>query len=516
LPTADAALGRWTKTLYGAAAAAVLLMLGLLAFFPVQSDDIFMYLAIGRRIVREKAFPTIDPFLFSIPDYHWHVMHEWASHLIAYGLFCLGGWTLLIVAKTLMLLGAASAGLITAWRLGVRSAIVPLLLVLAALAGYHRFIERSSLASDLLTAVVLAIIVLDRARPGRLRYLLPFIFLAWVNLHPGFYIGLAICGLAVLWDIRRIRQRRVQIFAACVLASVLLCLVNPDGLAGLIYPLRPIFDRSWDAYRQSNYEWMPTLSPGYLHSVHVPAFLALITLCGLLALSALHRRVWFEISVLILLIWLGFSAARFLTTASFSLVVLGAVLVSKSWFREVGSATRALPMLNLAASAAVAMAAVIFSLKIAFGGYDTLAGPRHVGGGLDMAQHPVNAAGFVEQIGLETNLFNEHGFGSYLAWRWDGQRKLFYHGFVDDLGFYTRNYIGVNDSPDEFARVVNEFRIGAFLLQSPNKRAGLPLVFRMLLTSPDWRRVYRDNRAMLFLRDIPENQAALARCPAPG
>ncbi len=504
---------RRATIVYWATGGAVLLLLGFLAFFPVQSDDVFMYLAIGRRMVREKALPAIDPFLFSIPNYHWHVAQEWASYLLSYGLFRLGGWTLLIVAKTLLLLGAAGIALTTAWRLRVRSVIVPLLILLAAIAGYHRFIERASLVSDVLTAAVLAIVAIDRAKPGRLRYLLPFIFLAWVNLHPGFYVGLAICGLAVLWDIRRIGQRPVQVFAGCVIASALLCLVNPDGLAGVLYPLRPLFDRSWDIYRTYNYEWLPTLEPGYLHSIHVPFFIALITLCLLIAVTALRQQPWFELSVLAMLIWLGFSAVRFLTTASFALCVLGAVLASKSWLRELGS-SEVWPRLNKAASAAVAVAAVLFSIKIAFWGYPTLAGPRQFGGGVDDSMHPIAAADFIDRIGLESNLYNQAGFGAYLAWRWDGQRKLFYHGHVEDLDFFRRNFIGVSETPDQFNRIVNEFHLGAFLLRRPDQDGAMPLVYRLLSQSPDWRLVFLDDGVLFFLRNIPENEAAFTRYAA--
>src|SRR5437870_9914408 len=86
------ARGKW---FYWLAAGGALLVLGFLSFFPVQSDDIFMYLAIGRRFFREGGFPRIDPFLYSIPNYYWHILHEWASHLLAYGLYQFGGWTML-------------------------------------------------------------------------------------------------------------------------------------------------------------------------------------------------------------------------------------------------------------------------------------------------------------------------------------------------------------------------------------------------------------------------------------
>lgn len=512
-PVIDETLDRRARTVHWAAAGAVLAMLGALSFFPVQSDDLFMYLAIGRRMVREGALPAVDPFLFSIPDYQWHVVQEWVSYLIAYGLFSLGGWTLLILVKTLVLLMTAGIALTTAWRLGVRSVVVPLLILMAVIAGYHRFIERASVVSDFFTAAVLAIVAIDRASPGRLRYLLPVIFLAWVNLHPGFYVGLAICGLAVLWDLGRIGERSVQVFAGCVIVSALLCLVNPDGLAGVIYPLRPLFDPSWDVYRTYNYEWMPTLDPGYRQSIHVPFFVGLIVICPLVAVTTLHRRPWFELSVLAMLIWLGFSAVRFLTTASFALCVLGVVLASKSSLRERRSATQAWLRIDMAATAVVALAAVLVSLRVAFWGYDTLAGPRTFGGGLDTSMHPIAAADFIDRIGLESNLYNQAGFGAYLAWRWDGQRKIFYHGHVEDTDFIARHFLAVSETPEQFDRVVHEFRLGAFLLRRPGEGA-LPLVYRQLYDSADWRLVFMDDRVLMFLRSIPENETAFARYEA--
>jgi hypothetical protein len=389
-----------------------------------------------------------------------------------------------------------------------------LLILLAAVAGYHRFIERTSLVSDLLTSVVLAIVAVDRASPGRLRYLLPAIFLVWVNLHPGFYVGLAICGLALFWNLHRFRKRETQTFAACVIASGLLCLVNPDGLAGVTYPLRPLFDPAWDAYRTYNYEWLPTLEAGYRQSVHVPSFFALVGLCLLLALTTRRGWPWFELSVLALLVWVGLSAVRFLTTASFALCVLGAVLAPRSSLGSLRPATAGPRRLETAVGAAVTLAALVFSVRIAIWGYDTLAGPRHLGGGLDASRHPIAAADVIDRIGLQSNLYNQHGFGSYLAWRWDGRRKIFYHGFVEDLDFYRRNFIAVSETPEQFERIVNEFRLGAFLLRPPG--LPLPLVYRLLESSPDWRLVHRDDQAMLFLRQIPENDQALERAEALG
>jgi hypothetical protein len=131
---------------------------------------------------------------------------------------------------------------------------------------------------------------------------------------------------------------------------------------------------------------------------------------------------------------------------------------------------------------------------------------------LDPRLHPEAAAAFVDKIDLKTNLFNQHEFGSYLAWRWDGRRKLFYHGFVDDLDFYAKNYIVINESAEQFDRIVNHFNIGAFMLRRMNITPDLPLYYNLYTRRSDWTLVYVDDRSMIFLRNIPENQAALAQC----
>ncbi len=500
------------KLAWPLAAAAALAALAVLSVFPVQSDDVFMYLAIGRRIVEQRAFPKLDPFLYSIPDYHWHVLHEWAAHLLTYAIFKLAGWTGLIIAKTALVLAMASVSLWTARRLALRSFLVPILVLLAGLASYHRLIERSSMVSDLFTALVVAILVISRTndspRNARLLYALPAIFLLWTNLHPGFFAGLALCAIALACDVFKWRTPAFRRLAACTALSVLACTLNPDTIAGFFYPLRPIFDRTWDIYRQFNFEWMPTLSPAYRDTMDVRCFITIVIITAFLALTALPRRPWFEILAAALLIWMGFSAIRFLPTASFALAVIATSLAAKSALRTL-PAPASLPA---ALNAITALAGALFAVGLFFTPLPTLAASRRHGLGLDDRMHPIAAADLIDQIGLETNLFNDHSFGSYLAWRWDGKRKLYYHGFVDDLNFYRQNFLAVSETPEEFQRIVDQFQIGAFLL-TPPPRGGLPLVYQMLLNSPQWRLVHSDGRAILFLRDIPANQSALARCP---
>jgi hypothetical protein len=50
----------------------------LATFFPARSDDLFMYLTLGQKLLSGQL-PTVDPYLFSMPDHHWHLSHEWGT-----------------------------------------------------------------------------------------------------------------------------------------------------------------------------------------------------------------------------------------------------------------------------------------------------------------------------------------------------------------------------------------------------------------------------------------------------
>ncbi|MBI5361831.1 MAG: hypothetical protein HZA53_01550, partial [Planctomycetes bacterium] len=299
-------------------------------------------------------------------------------------------------------------------------------------------------------------------------------------------------------------RRWLPFAAVCVLA----CLAHPDGPRHLVWAIQSAPGGN-GAFRQHNVEMMPTFAPMHAASREVVQFELLCAGIGLALLASFVKgaRPWFTVCVFAALVWLGCSTIRYVTTASMALpVVLAGVLAT--WSAPRDGARGRWPVLATLATAAVAL---VSSATVAFSGYTPSTGERRVGFGLDRSAYPFDAAEFVRAHPIDGGIFDEHSFGAFLAWQWNGKPKLYFHGYVLDERFYEREYLAVNASAAEFTRIVDEHDLGAFLLgRMPATPNSGPLVFRELLTRPEWRLVWWDDLAVLFVKDRPENAALIA------
>lgn len=500
-PTTSHAASRVAQWSWPLAALAVLLCAFLLAAFPARSDDLFMHLAVGRAWFEDGRFPNPDPWLASIPDYDrgWIDLAYWGTHLGVTALHRLGGFELVVLAKALLVVSGAAAPLWLAWRLGARSFLVPAAALLALWAASNRFIERGSLVSDCLGPWVLALVVLELEKPGRARWGVPVLLLVWTNLHPGVLVGLAfVLGAAVL------RWREWRRWGPFALVCALACVAHPDGMRHLVWAVQSAPGGS-GAFRRHNVEMMPTFAPMHAGSREVVQFVVLSAGVALTVAWSFVKgaRPWWALGVLAALVLLGSSTVRYVTTASMALPVVLAGLAAVRTSPASGAGWLALHATTLAALASAA--------TIAFSGYAPSSGERRVGFGLDRSAYPFGAAEFVRAHAIDGALFDEHSFGAFLAYEWNGHPKLHFHGYVLDEGFYERDYLGVNASAAEFTRIVERYDLGAFLLgRMPATPMSGPLVYRELLTRPEWRLVWWDDLAVLFVKDRPGNAPLIA------
>ncbi len=237
----------------------------------MRGSDLWWHLAAGRWIVSHPSWPLTDPFSYTRYGEPW-LHHEWLSDVLYHG------WTELFGVPGLAYWkwGVLLAAFVLLFRLLHRltdDAVASYASVLLAIAAASPFLDVRPHLYSLLGTVVVVWLTLVLPRPS---WLLPWVFLIWVNLHGGFFFGLLALGgmLAVVAALGGAAEwrRAVSIWLACAAAS----LINPNGLEVFAYPLKYAFDKSSPFLTLG--EWFPPFASASFGATFWVFLLAVLSL----------------------------------------------------------------------------------------------------------------------------------------------------------------------------------------------------------------------------------------------
>jgi hypothetical protein len=233
------------------------LTFALLLFLPqlLNDGDTLWQIRTGEWILNHRAIPAIDPFSYTAGNRPWFA-HEWLAETWLALAWRAGGM------QGVMVLAATAVGLTAAILLHYLRRFLPGIYAVAALIVGLSNAAPSMLARPHLLAwpcLVLWCGGLVAARANRTTpslWLLP-VMLLWVNLHGSFFIGLLLpAGFMVeaLFDRGIDRSRTVFAWSRFILAAWAVALLNPDFLAGELFPIHLLGMHSlaWVG------EWQPT------------------------------------------------------------------------------------------------------------------------------------------------------------------------------------------------------------------------------------------------------------------
>lgn len=184
--------------------------------------DLWGHLRFGLDLLQTHQLTSVDPYSFT-QDVPW-VNHEWLSEL-GFGIaYSAGGVFGLLVLKG-AILGAAGWLLATASR-GADERLRWWLLAVSLVGLTPAAI---TFRPQLWTILALAALSRILSSGGPLLWI-PFIFLAWANLHGGWVVGVGFCGLWLAGRLLDTRSVRAIIPTALAVAiGVAATLINPYG-----------------------------------------------------------------------------------------------------------------------------------------------------------------------------------------------------------------------------------------------------------------------------------------------
>jgi hypothetical protein len=449
-----------------------------------HDPDTWWHAAVGKQILETGVWPTAESYSFTARGDQW-IASEWFGEVLmgfADRLGGLTGLTLLRVALASALLvltyyyaslrsGNAKAGLI------VTVALFPLVM------GF--FWLRPQLLAYMFLAIVL--ISLERFRQGseKALWILPPVFLLWVNTHGTFPLGLVIVGLywagglfdwkcggveTVPWTAQQGRKLLI-VLLTCVLVLPL----TPYGTRLAAYPFQ--FAYSHSAMIMQLSEWQP-LGFGEPWARRVLILVLLFLLAQVLFQPRYRLE---EIALLLFAIYATCVHRRFFLLLTLVFAPAFATLLARWIPRYKRSKDRW--VLNAACIGILAAALV-----------RTFPSSAKLQAIVDLT-YPRQAIEYLRRHPHLGPMYNDYGLGGYLIWSLGKQHPVFIDGRADvyeDAGVYADYFRITTVQPEAL------FLLGKYGVESCLTGRDEPLA-SFLASRPDWKLVYGDNLAVVLV-----------------
>lgn len=466
----------------------------------VVDTDIGWQMATGRYVVEHWQIPRTDVFSYTAQGQEW--IYPVGSGVAFYAAERAGGfaaitWIGVLACTTVVLLLLNSGGAATA-----------ALALIAVPAVAYSTLPRANMFSTALFAATLFILWRHHRIGHAPLWLLPLLMAAWVNLHPGFFAGLAAIGAYFALDLFEWRRERLRQAAPWLAATVAATLLNPWGVRlytaitrqSLILETHRAFVTEWSRPKlriSGALDWRGLESTFWWLLFAAAAALAL----------ALWRRRFGPALVLAGTIAMALRFERF--QGMFAIVV---VIVAGAIFAELNR--RVTPRLVVPALAVAALFTAVRITDLVTNRYYFVqnelatfgAGPTH--------WYPERAAAFIVRERLPGRMFNAYDIGGYLMWRLGPDYPTYIDGravpFGPDVFFRYMSLLEYPPHSPEWQREA-ELRGINFAIFPVTRFAGLASMLNPYCRSQSWRAVYVDETAAVFLRNRPENGPWLDR-----
>lgn len=453
----------------------------------VVDTDLYWHLAAGRYIVETGTIPTTDPFSWTMAGRPWVDVY-WLAQI---------GWyvihqTLGMAGLSLLVAGLATLGLALVWRqLDGPVFGRALILILAAAVSGPVWTARPHLLTYVLTAATAYVLYLYKWKQTDRLWVLPLLYVAWVNLHGGYVAGFMLLGafligegVSNIWHVPGAeivtwpRLRKVVVITALSGAALL---INPQTVQAVLLPLKTA---GLPALQTTVEEWA---SPDFHQLFQQP-------------------MLWLLLGTLVMLGWSGrrLDVTDALTLAVFAYIALlarrnvglfalvAAPILSRhaaAWWNQSRWSRRRLsrgqPGLNALIVILVGGAALLKVLIPLSPAVQQQAERQAL---------PIGVADWLAARPVTGRLFNSYNLGGYLMWRLWPDRPVYVDGRTDLYdGAFLQEYAQLAAGGLDAPAIFDERGIDVAVLEP-----GLPLA-RQLAESGRWREAYQDELTIIYV-----------------
>ena len=533
---------RITRRQAAIALSAVALAYAFLAgFHTIDETDTGWHMATGRYVLQHHVVPTTDVLSYTSPGMEW--IYPPFGGVLFYLIHGAAGYAGLTWFCALALTGLVACLLRRPSR---RESIPAAVLAIFAVPELAlRMSPRPDLFNYLFFAIFLVVLwrfhlandIDKRPQSTRLRlWLLPVLMLFWVNLHPGFIVGLGTVFAYLLAESielvsparRAATLPRLSQAWPPLAATMVATLLNPFGYRIFKTSLEQAFllpaNRPASGLLITEFDAVPWSLPSLAGALDWrnpdSSFWWMVIVATAIVALALWRGQFSAALLTAVALYEGMQHIRYKGLFVIAVVVIGATILTELFARrdETGvepgaGSSRPLPLAPALIALAVCLLTCVRATDLVSSrAYILTTTPRFFGAG-ESSWFPERAAEFILREHLPGNVFQTWDLGGFSAWR----LAPTYADFIDGRGVSPAvwsEYQDVMGSPPDSPQWEEELtRRNVNTLLFPLSRIrglGIPSL-PGLCKGRLFRPVYMDDVSIVLLRDSPENRSWLNR-----
>jgi tetratricopeptide (TPR) repeat protein len=507
--------------LKGAAALAPCLLALSLFTNTIIDSDIWWHLRTGKYIFENRVIPGADMYSYTAAGNRWIDLH-WLFQTILYGTYeTLGSYGLSILF--ILVFSACFTLVWFACNSRKNHPAALLMFWLGLMACSARYLARPEAFTYLMIAAFMLLLTRFEKNGGWSIFVLIPLQAVWTNMQGLFILGPFLVSAyaapeigAVLYsrlqkkDIEPHRYKKASSLAVAAVGSVAACLLNPYGLEGLLFPLT-LFTRAGgieNIFAGAISELQPPLS-GYNLTTPLKYFAAFIALSGI-ALAADYKNL--RLSHIIIFggtAYLAISARR-----SVPVFVVAILPIAVEHASNVLDRLRTRLFTNratLAQSTSIVLC-LAFCIALALQITSVVTNKYYIadkraerfGFGFKEQLFPHAAFAFLKENGVRGPFFNNLDIGGLFIWEMYPGEKVFIDPRLEvNTAEVFADYRRAMAQPPSFAALSDKYSLNAVVISHTSQDA-LFLV-PVLYYSPDWKLVYLDPLAAVFVRNSERN-----------
>jgi len=474
----------------------------------LNDGDTGYHIRAGEYIIDTLSIPKHDIFSFLSPPLPW-TAHEWLSEVIMALIHRVSGLSGIVIFFS-FIISLVYYLLFKIIRTKKDDIILTVFIVLLVLAASQvHWLARPHIFS--LVLMVLWYFLLDKYQYEQKNYLylLPPMMLLWVNLHGGFLAGFILIGIYLFSNVvnfitskgasRDIYKKRARYFGFITVVCLFVSLINPFGYRILLFPFNLV----------SNTFIMDHVGEFMSPNFHEPTPFKylLLLMIATFAVSRIKTN-WIELLLILMFTNMSLYSVRYIPL--FSIIVAPILLKQIGPLLEKTNGRlfkffkkRAENISEIDASARAYLwpvAAVVLIVILAMAG--------KIDFKFNEKTKPVAAVEFLKNEYIKGNMFDNDEFGDYIIYAAWPKYKVFVDGRSDMYGVdILKEYLKLVRVKPGWEEVLKKYNF-SWIIYNANSTLSVVLMER-----DDWKLIYADKVANIFVKDIPENRYLIEKYP---